>query len=233
MGFFRKAGKAVCSELVEMLEWILRDWPGRIGIVLRRGYYRCRLKHVGKGVIIKTGVRFIGHRYITLQDHCIVDVRCMIFAGPLSSRSYEHLYKPNPAFQLTDGEVQIGRYVHVSVGCYILGHGGVEIGDYCGLAAGTRVLSVTNHYASFAEPSRRDVYFTLWNACFFYGPIVLKENVGVATYCVLLPGLCVEKDSFLSIGSVARGHIESNSIVAGNPAVHVKERFRNYPVEKG
>ena len=130
---------------------------------------------------------------------------------------------------MSDGEVRVGKNVHLSVGCYILGNGGVDIGDYSGLAAGTRVLSVTNHYRSFKEPSRHNVYFTInvppENACFIYGPIVLKENVGIASHCVLLPGLTVHKDSFVSLASVARGTIKANSIVAGNPAVFVKKRF--------
>ena len=149
------------SEFQEIVEAILRDWPGRLGVVIRRGYYRCRLKHVGKDVIIKTGVRFVGHRYISLEDGCIVDIGCLILAGPFSPSQYETRYKPNSEFGLADGEVKVGRKVHLSVGCYILGNGGVDIGDYCGLAAGTRVLSVTNHYLSFENPSRRDVYFTI------------------------------------------------------------------------
>ncbi|GEM_PF-474815 len=221
--------KAVLFEVQEIIEGILRSWPGRLGVFLRWCYYRCRLKYVGKGVVIKTGVRFVGHRYITLQDGCIVDFNCLIFAGPFSSSPYEKKYVPNSDFHLGEGEVRIGRKVHLSVGCYILGNGGVDIGDYSCLAAGTRVLSLTNHYRSFSEPHRRNVYFTInvpkENACFLYGPIVLQENAGVASHCILLPGLTMEKDSFLAIGSVARGRIESNSIAAGNPAVRIKERF--------
>jgi acetyltransferase-like isoleucine patch superfamily enzyme len=222
----------VLYELQEIFEAILRYWPGRSGVLFRRWYYRCRLKYVGKGVIIKTGVRFTGHRYITLEDGCIVDIGCIILAGSLGQSQYECRYKANDEFKLSDGEVRIGRKVHLSVGCYILGNGGVDIGDFGGLAAGTRVLSVTNHYASFTDPSRHNVYFTInvppENACFMYGPIVLKENVGIATHCVLLPGLTIHRDSFLSMYSIAKGVIESNSIAAGNPAVRIKERFKSH-----
>lgn len=228
----KSVGKFVLRELQEIVEAILRDWPGELGVIVRRGYYRCRLKYVGKGVIIKTGVRFSGHRYITLLDGCIIDMGCLIAAGSCSQTQYETLYKPNKEFELSDGEVRIGRKVHISVGCYILGNGGFDIGDFSGLAAGTRVLSVTNHYASFADPSRHNVYFTinvpLENACFMYGPIVLKENVGVAANCVLLPGLTIHKDSFLSIGSVAKGVVVANSIAGGNPVVRIKERFKSH-----
>ena len=225
-----KVVQMVLFELQSIVEYLICNWPGHTGLILRRLYYKCRLKHVGRKVIIKPGVRFSGHSYISLDDGCIIDFNCIIFAGPFVN-DFEKRYIPNPKFKLSDGEVRIGKGVHLSVGCYIIGNGGVQIGDYCGCAAGTRILSLTNHYASYSEPSHRDVYWTTTGGkehiCYLYGPVVLGRNVGIAMNCILLPGAMICEDSFLALSSVAsNGVIPSNSIAAGNPAKRIKERYK-------
>jgi len=229
--FLLKVPRGILRELESIIEAIIRNWPGRGGCIIRWLYYWCRFKHIGRGVKIKPGVRFFGHRYISLEDGCIIDFDCIIFAGPFSGGGAEKRYIPNDRFTLSEGEVRVGKGVHLSVGCYILGQGGVQIGDYSCCAARTRILSLTNHYASFADPSRRDVYFTInvgpEHECYMYGPVVLERNVGVASNCILLPGITLSEDSFLAIGSVLhKGVIPPNSIAKGNPAVRIRDRYR-------
>lgn len=225
-----KIRRGILRELESITEAIMRNWPGRAGCIVRWIYYKFRFKYLGRKVTIKPGVRFFGHRNISIDDGSTIDFDCIIFAGPFRSEA-ERRYIQNNEFKLSDGEVKIGKGVHLSVGCYILGQGGVQIGDYSCCAAGTRILSLTNHYASFSDPSRRDVYFTI-NAgkdheCYMLGPIVLGRNVGVASHCILLPGATLSEDSFLAINSVARrGVIPPNCVAAGNPAVRMKERYK-------
>ncbi|MBN2455218.1 MAG: hypothetical protein JXB29_01570 [Sedimentisphaerales bacterium] len=173
----------------------------------------------------------MGHRYISIGEHSSIAFDCVIFAGPPVERGAEYLRLDNPAFVFQAGEVVIGRYVFLSRGCYILGNGGVSIGDYCCCAEATSILSMTNHYASFSDPANKDIYFTHGcgpeHECYLLGPIVLDENVGVASRCILLPAVTISRDSFLAIGSVAqKGIIPPNSIAEGNPARRIKQRYR-------
>ena len=220
------------QDMASMVEAIVRNWPGMSGYAIRRTYYRRRLKHLGRNVRIEPGVRFVGHAYISIDDGSHIDLECLICAGPMTNIVSEIRRLSNPHFTLKDGEVSIGKGVHVAVGCYILGHGGVQIGDYCTCSGGTRILSCTNHYASYADPGRRDIYFSsrggAEHTCYIVGPVVLLENVGVASNCILLPGVTVSRDSFVGLGSVVHpknGVFPPNSIVAGNPAARIRSRF--------
>ena len=214
-------------ELSAWVEALVRHWPGALGFVIRRLYYRVRLKHVGRNVLISPGVRFFGHRYISIGDDTHVDLDCIILAGLATLDEHEVRRLPNPYFTLSEGEVSIGRGVHVAPGCHISGHGGVQIGDYCGCTAGTRILSLTSHYAGFADGSRRVLFTTRARSrrAYLIGPVVLEENVGVALNSVLLPGAALRADSFVAIGSVVRGEVPPNTIVGGNPAVPLRPRF--------
>ena len=216
--------------LFEIIDAVIRNWPGQVGKVLRRCYYRRRFKHLGRNVTIEPGVRFFGRPYISIDDDTHIDYDCFIVAGPIGDIPAEMRRLPNRRFCLSEGEVSIGKGVHIASGCQILGHGGVQIGDTSACAAGTRILSITNHYASFTDRFRRDVYFSSRagseHASYLIGPIVLGKNVGVASNCLLLPGVTLSDESFLHIGSVAHyGVIPANTVASGNPAVRRGNRF--------
>ena len=218
---------ALLNEFCELIEAAIRHWPGLGGVVIRRWWYALRLKRLGRGVLISPGVRFYGHRHISIGDDTHIDLDCIIIAGRALLESHEVRRLDNPAFTLAEGEVSIGKGVHIAPRCLIVGHGGVQIGDYCGCTAGTRIFSISNHYAGLADRSRRDVLFTTRAGprSYVVGPVVLGRNVGVALNAVVLPGTTLSDESFLAIGAVARGLIPPNSLAAGNPAVRVRDRF--------
>ena len=216
------------NQLVELVEMIVRQWPGMLGFSVRRLYYRSRLKHVGRNVLISPGVRFYGHRHISIGDETHIDLDCIIIAGPVSLTGHEVRRLSNPSFTLSEGEIGIGKGIHIAPRCMIVGHGGVQIGDYSGCTTGAKIFSVSNHYASFADRSRRDILFTTRAStprCYVIGPVVLGRNTGVGLNSIVLPGATLHDESFLAIGSVALGEIPPNSIAAGNPAVRIKDRF--------
>lgn len=209
--------------------WVRRS-PGALGYGLRNRYYRKRFKHLGKNVRIDPGVRFIGAAHISIGDDTHIYYDCLICAGPVGATAAEVRRLPNENFLGQEGDVRIGRGVHIAAGAYILGSGGVQIGDCSGLAGGTRILSATYHYRSFEDPSRHDIYFGIEggveHACYLVGPVVLGENVGVASNAVILPGATVGAESFVTIGAVVHPGVQPpNAILSGNPASRIKSRF--------
>ena len=214
---------------------MVRDWPGIVGYKLRSLYYRARFKHVGKGVIFGRGLRISGHQFISVDDNSYIDDECMIIAGPFGAPPQAEIRRvPNRGFNFAPGEVVIGKHVHLACRGYILGCGGVYIGDCGGFAGGCRLLSLTNHYASFKDPSKRDMYALHragWeHSSFLVGPIVLERNVALGSNAVILPGALIRQDSFVAINSLVwPGVVPQNSVVAGNPAVKVKPRFADPP----
>jgi putative colanic acid biosynthesis acetyltransferase WcaF len=55
-------------------------------------------------------------------------------------------------------------------------------------------------------------------------PITLKNGSWIGAKSVVCPGVTLEENSILSVGSVATGNLDSNSIYQGNPAIKIKDR---------
>ena len=143
----------------------------------------------------------------------------------------EKVYKTNPRYPGRPGDVFIGKNVHVGVGCILSGiSAGIYISDNCGFSAGCRLYAFTSHYRSEKDPSNRDVCFGPQVApdrqCIVEGPIYLEENVGVALNSVVLPGVTIERDSFIAVNTVVTRDIEKNSFCRGNPGKVVGKRFK-------
>ena len=62
--------------------------------------------------------------------------------------------------------------------------------------------------------------------CLMQGPITLSKNTGLALNTIVLPGVHIPEDCFVSINSVVhRRKFLVNSLIAGNPAIKISERF--------
>ncbi len=222
--------KSVLREICDILESAIRHFPGKTGFFLRRLYYKCVLKHLGRGVRIYPGVWFIGSRYISIGDYCTIAHNTMIQAGPPTGLKSECLYMENPDYRWGPGEVVLGRYVYLSANCYILGNGGIYIGDYSCCARDTSILSFSNHYRSFKNPSDRSIYFTHGSGpeheCYLSGPVVLETNTGVASHAVILPCVTIHADSFVGIGAVVhKGQYPANAYISGTPGRVMHSRY--------
>ena len=64
--------------------------------------------------------------------------------------------------------------------------------------------------------------------CVFYGGIQLNENVGIALNSVILPGVFIDKDSFVSIGMVIEAGIKipENTVVNNKIERLSTQRFK-------
>lgn len=204
--------------------------PGSAGRKLRYVFYRKRLNFLGRNAVIGEGVHFVNPEYISIDDNAWIDTGVIILAGPARGDRPTKILQ-NDKFPLPKGRVYIGKRVHVAPYCVISGHGGVYVSDDCGIAAGGRVYSLSHHYRSEDAPTNRNIVFSpLADPEMQYmveGPIVLETNVGVALNAVVLPGVTIGQDSFVLTGSVVAASFEENSLIAGNPAKRLKNRFED------
>lgn len=53
-------------------------------------------------------------------------------------------------------------------------------------------------------------------------PIVLKNGAWIGAKSVLCPGVTLEENAILTVGSIATNNLEANSIYQGNPAIKIK-----------
>ena len=204
--------------------------PGPIGYDLRRRYWKKRLRHLGEEVLIEPGVYFQSPEHISLDDHCWIDRGVILLAG-IDTTGREKIVLENAEFQGEAGVIHIGKYVHVAPHCIISGiSGGVYISDRCSIAAGSKIFALSHHYLSRKDPGNRRVCFSPMVAeeeqCMILGPVQLGRNTGVAANAVILPGVSIPDDCFVSVNSVvSRARYRSNSIIGGYPAESGKNRY--------
>jgi acetyltransferase-like isoleucine patch superfamily enzyme len=213
-----------------LLELVVFNLPGEPGYRLRRVYWKKRLGHLGKNVRIEPGAYFQGARHIRIDDGCWIDRGVIILAGPdRSERPRRRL--ENPDFPLGVGEVYIGKGVHVAPHAIISGIGGAYISEGCVITAGCKLYSFSHHFRSDEDMADRGISFSRWSSddsrqFMLEGPIFLDRNVGLAVNTTVLPGVSIRRDSFVLPHSVVKDSFDENSLISGNPAVRVGERFR-------
>jgi acetyltransferase-like isoleucine patch superfamily enzyme len=224
--------KKIAREIIEWIEFVIRDFPGKSGYLLRWLYYKCRMKHLGRHVLIGPACRIRGCKHISIDDSSVLALGCVLLAGPISKKESQSEYndQKNPQFKYEPGHIIIGKEVYISKNCYLNGNGGIEIGDFSTLTPNVTLLSLTNHYASFKDPSNRDIggcHEKRERQCYYMGPIVLQQNSFIAMNSILLPGSSILEDSCVLMNSVVSGGaiVGPNAVVRGDRAVFVKERY--------
>lgn len=221
--------------LVELIKGIytivISYLPGQIGFRLRYRFWKGKLRHIGKHVKIDTGVYFQNPDFVSLDDNCWIDKNVIILAG-LDSSEREKFIRENREFKGESGVVYIGKNVHVGVGCIISGiSAGIYISDDCTFSAYCKIYAFSHHYRSMRDSKNTNISFGSMvshdRQCLIEGAIFLGSNTGVALNAVILPGVSIPENCFVTINSVLHsGQYTSNSVITGNPAKKIGERFK-------
>jgi acetyltransferase-like isoleucine patch superfamily enzyme len=187
-------------EISKGLESVVRDpWlmaiqymPGPLGFTLRQWYYRGRLGSMGRGVLIDPAVDLAGSSNIHIGDFSYLGRRTEI-------------YSP-------EGYVRIGKRCHI-VG-WILGHGGVEIGD-CVACRGD-VLSVTDSHQGGFRMSGPMIPQEQRNLN--YGKIVIEDDAFIGNHSTIMPGVHVGEGAIVAPYSLVIRNVPAWTVVYGSPA---------------
>ncbi len=187
---------------VEPPLFLIRHWPGAIGMQLRRWLGKATLRRLGKASLIDCGAIINGARNIEIDDYVWIDRRVELDA-PV-------------------GEITIGRRVHVAPGARISGHGGVYIGDYAAIGANAQILSHSEAIDGgkrLSGPMIIEEYKGMKTA-----PVRLERDCMIGTGAVVLPGVTVGEGAVVAANSLVIGNVASWRIVMGVPARPVGKR---------
>jgi len=205
----------------EFANALLRNFPGALGIFLRRLFYRRLFGAFGKQSAICESVTFRCPGRLFIGDHTLIDQgvyfdiksnqaivqvgnRCQIMHGVCFETGYEG------SVCLEDG-VFVGPYTILN------GQGGLEIGQNS-LIAGHCYLVAGNHV--FSNP-----HIPIQQQGFISEGIILEEDVWLGGGVTVLDGVRIGKGSVISAGAVVNQDVESYSIMAGIPARKIRERL--------
>ena len=118
------------------------------------------------------------------------------------------------------GRIKIGDYVLISPGTRISAANEILIGDGVMMANGVYITDSDWH--ELYDRSRRSETVT---------PVHIANNVWLGDRCTILKGVTIGENSVVAACAVVSKDVPANVIVAGNPAVVVKELDPDRPMK--
>jgi len=148
---------------------------------------------------------------LTFGDHVSVYAASQFSIGENATCSIGDYTLLVGALVVADERVEIGSH------CLISWNVGIADSDFHPLSAALRKLDAVAlaPYAPDRPPRPREAIRAK--------PVVIKDNVWIGMNAIVLKGVTIGENSIVAAGSVVTKDVPPNSIVAGNPAVIVKE----------
>ena len=114
-------------------------------------------------------------------------------------------------------QITIGDRSFININCTVLdapiSEGAISIGDDCLIGPNVQLLAVSHA----VKPTER------LNKENFAAPIIIGSNVWIGAGAIILAGVSIGDNSVIGAGSVVTKSIASNTVVAGNPAIKLKD----------
>ncbi len=205
----------IFSLVEDALRWI----GGPLGVRGRRAYYRRRLKACGERLTVAPGVTITAPEWISLGDDVWLDQNVTLIAGPPASGAQTRTLKGGIC---SPGEIMIGTGSHLGIGTIVQGHGGVVAGNSFTTSAGVKIYSFSNDPRRCRDGTMRSVGM---EPAYLSTPVEIGRNVWLGLNAVVIGG-SIGANSFSRPGAVLFSTYPDNSIIGGNPAERVGERFR-------
>ena len=114
-------------------------------------------------------------------------------------------------------QIQIGDRTFININCTVLdapiNEGAISIGDDCLIGPNVQLLAVSHAI----EPKQR---LQKEN---FAAPITIGNNVWIGAGVIVLAGVSIGENAVVGAGSVVTKDVAANTVVAGNPAIKLKD----------
>lgn len=175
---------------------------GRIGLVLRRRYWKSRVAMLGHGSDIGWSTYVFGGQSIEIGDHVWIKERIRLEAQNASRN---------------DVRIRIGEGTVMSDYARISAVKSVIIGKGVGISY---FSLITDHDHDFYDP---DVPWRT-NPRLLAAPVVIEDHAFLGDRVTILKGVTIGRHSIIGTGSVVTSNIPPFSIAVGMPA-RVVRRF--------
>ena len=204
-----------------------------MGLLLRRIYYKIRLKKCGKNLKVSIGVEIVNPSKVQVGDNVWLDDYSLIIAGNYKlTGNKKEIFVPNDNFKLDQGDVKIGNYIHIAPYCILNGFGaGIHIKDDTTLAAGVKVYSASNTYKDKSSENKKTISMSPksknYSVVYYKKPVVIGERCFLALNSSVI---CAElsNDVLVKANSVVLKDVASHSVMIGTPAIVEKKDYNIY-----
>jgi len=156
---------------------------------MKKSYYlktkllKKKFKKIGKNCLISSKASFIGEKNISLGNEVRIDDYCVIVAF--------------------DGNISIGSNTHIGALTYILGSGGIKIGNNCSISQGVKIYSKSDDYKSIKKNK-------------YKSKVLILENCIIGSNSVILPGSKLNKNVRIGALTIVNKEIKPNQLFFNN-----------------
>ena len=113
-------------------------------------------------------------------------------------------------------KLRLGNNVSVNRDSIFHAGGGIEIGNDVLIGPGVTIYSQNHNYKNLENKIIEQGYE--------YKKVIIGNNVWIAARAIILPGVMIEDGAVIAAGSVVTKNVKADTIVAGNPAILIKNR---------
>lgn len=119
---------------------------------------------------------------------------------------------------------RIGKFVHISSFCSIIGGGELEMKDFSGLSAGCRIVTGSDDFSGgfLSNPTIPEKYKNVKT-----GKVLIGKHAIIGTNSIILPDVEIGEGTTIGAGCLVNKSLEPWTIYAGTKAKKVGERDKN------
>ena len=148
-------------------------------------------------------------RAVVLGDHVSCYAGCSFAIGPNGSCQVGNFTLLNGALLMAEQRIEIGSH------CLVSWNVGIADSDFHPLEPAQRLIDAQALAPFFKDRPKRPILQT--------APVIIADNVWIGMNAVILKGVNIGENSVVAAGAVVTKSVPPNSVVAGNPAVVVKQ----------
>ena len=135
-----------------------------------------------------------------------------LYYSILFKKSGENLKLWGKCYIKNPHEIELGNNVAINDGVYLNGMGGIQIGNNVAISAGAIIVSAALDTNCFLVKKKH-----------ISQKICIGSDVQIGAGAIILSGVSIGSNVIVGAGSVVTKDVESNCIVAGNPAKIIRE----------
>ncbi len=185
---------------MNIIETFIRYCPNRIGIKLRKAYFKYKGAEIGDHCRLFLGSFLFSKARkvkVTICDDFHMAQNSRIHIGEAGSLLIKDHVKISSDVELLiyDGRIEIGENTRISCGCNLMPHNYVF--NDLSLVIGSQGLDC--------------------------GTIIIGNNVWIGAGCIILNNVTIGDNSIIGAGSVVTKDVPPSSVYAGNPAKSIRK----------